>query len=72
MEKRKASFMKNLGFVSKSFKNNFMVLKKEHKIASEMINLTAMLGSGSIERPCIWESISISEGKINNYQQNKQ
>lgn len=29
-----------------------------------MISLTAMLGSGSLERPCIWESISLSEGKI--------
>ena len=38
--------------------------KKESKIVPEMIGITAMLGSGSMDRPCIWESISLSEGKM--------
>lgn len=65
MAERKASFMKNLTFATKTFKNNFIALKKEHKVHPEMINLTAMLGNGSIDHPRVWESISLSEGKIN-------
>lgn len=26
-----------------------------------------MLGSGSLSKPCIWESVSLSEGKIVEY-----
>jgi hypothetical protein len=60
-----------VAFVREVMKNQFKADKKEYKVVPELITITAMLGSGSLERPCIWESISLSEGKILRYHQNR-
>ena len=60
-----------MAFVGEVLKNQFKVDKKEFKIIPELIAITSMLGSGSLDRPCIWESISLSEGKMLKYYQNR-
>jgi hypothetical protein len=37
------------------------------KIHPEMLKLTSILGKGSLKKPCIWESVSLSEATIQNY-----
>jgi len=48
LERQKATFGKNVSFISSVMKNNFIVEIKEFKIVPELISITSMLGSGSL------------------------
>lgn len=57
----------HLRMAIKEQRESVTVTAKKKKINMKMLLVTSMLSGGKLGEPCPWESISISEGKMEKY-----
>jgi hypothetical protein len=70
LESGKREFVRSQGVFRKWIgrrSSDLVVREISKKVHPELLKLTSILGKGSLKRPCIWESVSLSEGSVQSY-----
>lgn len=74
LENQKKDFLKSQQIFRKFIgrrSSDLVIGEIKKKLNPELLKLTSILGKGNLKKPCIWESVSLSENNILNYFLNK-